>query len=75
MRDPQHGPFEAQAQISAGSPDAPFNRSLCLMDHTQTAAKATVKSQLRSTFEKTGTNRQSALVRLIVGIPAVREPG
>jgi DNA-binding CsgD family transcriptional regulator len=35
----------------------------------------TVKSQLRSAFEKTDTGRQSALVRLIVGIPAVREPG
>ncbi len=35
----------------------------------------TVKSQLRSVFEKTGTDRQAALVRLIAGIPAVREPG
>ncbi len=34
----------------------------------------TVKSQLRSAFEKTGTDRQSALVRLFVSIPAVREP-
>jgi DNA-binding CsgD family transcriptional regulator len=34
----------------------------------------TVKSQLRSVFEKTGTDRQAALVRLIAGIPAVREP-
>lgn len=34
---------------------------------------STVKSQLRSVFEKTGTDRQAALVRLIVGIPAVRE--
>lgn len=34
----------------------------------------TVKSQLRSLFEKTDTDRQSAVVRLIVGIPAVREP-
>lgn len=32
----------------------------------------TIKSQLRSVFKKTGTNRQAALVRLIVGIPAVR---
>ena len=35
----------------------------------------TVKSQLRAVFEKTGTDRQAALVRLIAGIPAVREPG
>lgn len=34
----------------------------------------TVKSQLRAVFEKTGTDRQAALVRLIAGIPAVREP-
>ncbi len=33
----------------------------------------TVKTQLRSVFEKTGTDRQAALVRLIAGIPAVRE--
>jgi DNA-binding CsgD family transcriptional regulator len=34
----------------------------------------TVKSQLRSVFEKTGADRQAALVRLTAGIPAVREP-
>jgi DNA-binding CsgD family transcriptional regulator len=34
----------------------------------------TVKSQLHAAFEKTGTDRQAALVRLITGIPAVREP-
>jgi DNA-binding CsgD family transcriptional regulator len=33
----------------------------------------TVKTQLRAIFEKTATDRQSALVRLIVGIPAMRE--
>lgn len=33
----------------------------------------TVKSQLRSIFSKTGTDRQTALVRLILGIPAIRE--
>lgn len=35
----------------------------------------TVKSQLRSAFEKTQTDRQAELVRLIAGIPAVRESG
>jgi len=35
----------------------------------------TVKSQLHAVFEKTGADRQAALVRLIAGIPAVREPG
>lgn len=34
----------------------------------------TIKSQLRAVFEKTGADRQAALVRLIAGIPAVREP-
>lgn len=34
----------------------------------------TVKSQLRAVFEKTATDRQAALVRLIAAIPAVREP-
>ena len=36
---------------------------------------STLKTQLRSIFAKTGTDRQSAIVRLIVGIPAVRESG
>jgi DNA-binding CsgD family transcriptional regulator len=35
---------------------------------------STVKSQLHSVFEKTRADRQSALVRLIAGIPPVREP-
>ncbi len=34
----------------------------------------TVKTQLHAVFEKTGSDRQAALVRLIAGIPAVREP-
>jgi len=33
------------------------------------------KSRLRAEFEKTGTNRQTALVRLMMGPPAVRKPG
>lgn len=33
----------------------------------------TVKTQLRSVFAKTGTDRQAALVRLLSGIPVVRE--
>jgi DNA-binding CsgD family transcriptional regulator len=33
-----------------------------------------VKSQLRAVFEKTGADRQAALVQLIAAIPAVREP-
>lgn len=33
----------------------------------------TVRTQLRSVFAKTGTERQAALVRLIAGIPVIRE--
>ena len=33
----------------------------------------TVRSQLRAVFEKTGTQRQATLVRLIAGIPVVRD--
>lgn len=33
----------------------------------------TVKTQLRHVLEKTGTDRQASLVRLIGGVPAVRE--
>lgn len=33
----------------------------------------TVKTQLRAIFAKTGTDRQAALLRLVIGIPAVRE--
>lgn len=35
---------------------------------------ATVKSQLRNVFVKTGTMRQAQLIRLLSMIPAVREP-
>lgn len=34
---------------------------------------STVRTQLRAAFAKTGTDRQTALVRLIAGVPAVRE--
>ncbi len=34
----------------------------------------TVKTQLRSIFAKTGTERQSSLVRILSGVPVVREP-
>jgi DNA-binding CsgD family transcriptional regulator len=33
----------------------------------------TVRTQLRAVFEKTGTQRQATLVRLIAGIPVVRD--
>jgi DNA-binding CsgD family transcriptional regulator len=35
----------------------------------------TVKSQLRAAFAKTSTDRQAALMRLIMGIPAIRDAG
>ena len=33
----------------------------------------TVKTQLRSIFSKTGTERQSSMVRVLLGVPVVRE--
>jgi DNA-binding CsgD family transcriptional regulator len=35
----------------------------------------TLRTQLRSILDKTGTRRQADLMRLIVGLPAVRTPG
>lgn len=35
---------------------------------------STVRTQLRAVFNKTGTDRQTTLVRLILGVPVVREP-
>jgi DNA-binding CsgD family transcriptional regulator len=35
---------------------------------------STVRTQLRSVFNKTGTDRQTSLVRAILGVPVVRDP-
>lgn len=58
--------------------EARLARALTLGESLETYAREndlrlpTVKTQLRSIFAKTGTNRQAALVRLVIGIPAVR---
>lgn len=59
--------------------EARLARALCHGDSLEEYASdqglkmPTVKTQLRSVFAKTGTDRQSALVRLLSGIPVVRE--
>lgn len=59
--------------------EARLARALCNGDsldeyaQTQGVRLPTVRTQLRSIFVKTATERQAALVRLITGIPAVRE--
>jgi DNA-binding CsgD family transcriptional regulator len=35
----------------------------------------TLRTQLPAVLDKTGTRRQADLMRLIVGLPAVRSPG
>jgi DNA-binding CsgD family transcriptional regulator len=61
--------------------EARLARALCNGDsldeyaQTQGVRLPTVRTQLRSIFVKTATERQAALVRLIAGIPAVRENG
>jgi DNA-binding CsgD family transcriptional regulator len=61
--------------------EARLARALASGDTLESYAQAnalkmpTVKSQLRAVFAKTGTERQAALVRLIMAIPAVRNPG
>jgi DNA-binding CsgD family transcriptional regulator len=55
-------------------------RALCIGESVEEYALdqglrlPTVRTQLRSVFSKTGTERQTALVRLIAGIPVVRDP-
>ena len=39
---------------------------------TQGIRMPTARSQLRSAFAKTGTDRQAELVRLVIGVPAIR---
>lgn len=63
------------------SAEARLARALTLGESLEVYARendvrlSTLKTQLRSIFAKTGTDRQSAIVRLIIGIPAVRESG
>lgn len=58
--------------------EARLARALCgeesLQDYARASgvARTTVKTQLRSIFAKTGTTRQSALVRLVAAVPPAR---
>lgn len=60
--------------------EARLARALCHGDSLEEYANdqglklPTVKTQLRSIFAKTGTERQSSLIRVLSGIPVVREP-
>ncbi len=60
--------------------EARLARALCHGDSLEEYATdqglklPTVKTQLRSIFSKTGTERQSSLVRVISGVPVVRAP-
>lgn len=60
--------------------EARLARALCHGDSLEEYATdqglklPTVKTQLRSIFAKTGTERQSSLVRVLSGVPVVREP-
>ncbi len=59
--------------------EARLARAICHGDSLEEYASdlglkmPTVKTQLRSIFTKTDTDRQAALVRLLSGIPVVRE--
>jgi DNA-binding CsgD family transcriptional regulator len=61
------------------SAEARLARALCHGDSLEDYARdeglrlPTVRTQLSATFKKTGTKRQAALVRLIAGIPVVRD--
>ena len=60
--------------------EARLARALCHGDSLEEYATdqelklPTVKTQLRSIFAKTGTERQSSLVRVLLGVPVVRDP-
>lgn len=60
--------------------EARLARALCHGDSLEEYATdqglklPTVKTQLRSIFAKTGTERQSSLVRVLSGVPVVRDP-
>ena len=61
--------------------EARLARAICHGDsveeyaHDQDLRLPTVRTQLSSIFNKTGTDRQATLVRLIAGIPVVRDGG
>jgi len=59
--------------------EARLARAICHGDSVEEYARdqglrlPTVRTQLSSIFSKTGTKRQATLVRLIAGIPVVRD--
>jgi DNA-binding CsgD family transcriptional regulator len=59
--------------------EARLARAICHGDSVENYARdhglrlPTVRTQLSSVFNKTGTDRQAELVRLVAGIPVVRE--
>jgi len=59
--------------------EARLARAICHGDSVEEYARdqglclSTVRTQLSSVFNKTGTERQAMLVRLIAGIPVVRD--
>lgn len=61
--------------------EARLTRALCQGDSVEEYARdhclklPTVRTQIRSVFAKTGTERQATLIRLIAGIPVARENG
>ena len=61
--------------------EARLARAICHGDSVEEYARdqdlrlPTVRTQLSSIFNKTGTDRQATLVRLIAGIPVVRDGG
>lgn len=61
------------------SAEARLARALALGESLEDYARAnglqlpTIKTQLRAIFAKTGTDRQAMLIRVLLGIPAVRE--
>jgi DNA-binding CsgD family transcriptional regulator len=66
--------------FSLSAAEARLARALCHGDSLEEYATdqglklPTVKTQLRSIFAKTGTERQSSLIRVLSGIPVVRDP-
>ena len=65
--------------IQFSAAEARLARALCHGDSLDEYATdqglklPTVKTQLRSVFAKTGTERQASLIRLLSGIPVVRD--
>jgi len=61
--------------------EARLTRALCQGNSLEEYAsdqglkQPTVRTQLRSVLAKTGTGRQATLIRLVAGIPAIRESG